>query len=275
MLRYMLDTNICIFVIKNKPSSLRKIFNQNSHRLCISSVTLAELLYGVEKSARVVENRRTVQSFTARLKVLDFGNSAAEHYGEVRATLERNGTPIGPYDLMIAGHARSEGLIMVTDNVKEFSRVDGLIVENWKAKAEDLSMDIPQHEPEAVNSMAKRNYRGDDEKVPTTSISSVNFKGVNISSRYGKAHELQVMKDVISKIDPKTLSLIKQVWCDSKATAVYSVDMSDCEQYRVDHVAFLLDKLFCEIDSGHNGIFVSSANGCHAYEDPNWPGDRF
>lgn len=131
MLRYLLDTNICIYVLKNRPPHLREKFAQHAEQLCISSVVLAELIYGAERSARPEENLEIVEGFAARLERLPFDDKAAAHYGELRADLERKGTPIGPYDLMIAGHARSEGLILVTNNVCEFERVPGLRVENW------------------------------------------------------------------------------------------------------------------------------------------------
>ncbi len=131
MIRYMLDTDICIYAVKNRPPSLRDTFNQHSGQLSVSSVTLAELLYGAEKSARTEHNLSVVESFAARLEVLPFGKKAAAHSGQVRAQLEAAGTPIGPYDLMIAGHARSEGLVLVTNNTNEFERVDGLRLENW------------------------------------------------------------------------------------------------------------------------------------------------
>lgn len=131
MLRYMLDTNICIYVIKNRPVALRDRFNANVGALCISSVTLAELLYGAEKSAKQDHNRKVVESFAARLTVLDFDEKAANHYGDIRASLEKAGQVIGPYDLMIAGHARSEGLVLVSNNLREFDRVDGLRTDNW------------------------------------------------------------------------------------------------------------------------------------------------
>ena len=133
MLRYLLDTNICIFTIKNRPQRLREMFNQQAEFLCTSSVTMAELFYGAEKSARVAENLSVIESFAARLEVLDFDPPAAAHYGQIRAELESSGTPIGPYDLMIAGHARSRGLILVTNNRREFDRVPGLRVEDWVA----------------------------------------------------------------------------------------------------------------------------------------------
>lgn len=131
MLRYLLDTNICIYVIKNRPEPVRQAFNANAARLCISSVTLAELLYGAEKSAKPAHNLSVVEHFAARLDVLPFDDNAASHFGQIRAGLERAGMPIGAYDMMIAAHARSRGLIVVTNNEREFIRVPGLVVENW------------------------------------------------------------------------------------------------------------------------------------------------
>lgn len=133
MLRYMLDTNICIHAIKNRPAAVRDRFNEHSAHLSISAVTLGELLYGAEKSNDASGNLSIVESFAARLVVLPFDEKAAAHFGQTRAALERLGTPIGPYDLMIAGHARSEGLTLVTNNLREFQRVDGLRTENWAA----------------------------------------------------------------------------------------------------------------------------------------------
>lgn len=127
----MLDTNICIYVFRNRPPGIRSTFNQRGDQLCVSSVSLAELIYGAEKSERFEHNLSVVESFAARLEVLPFDEKAAAHYGQIRASLEQAGTPIGPYDLMIAGHARSEGLILVTNNTREFKRVDGLRIENW------------------------------------------------------------------------------------------------------------------------------------------------
>ena len=127
----MLDTNICIYVIKQKPLEALKAFNLHAGQLCISAITLAELLHGAAKSAKPEYNLRIVEDFVSRLDVLDYGYKAASHYGDVRATLEKKGTPIGVNDLHIAGHARSEALIIVTNNEKEFIRVDGLRVENW------------------------------------------------------------------------------------------------------------------------------------------------
>ena len=131
MLRYMLDTNICIYVIKNRPAGLRERFNRLADQLCISAVTLAEIIYGAEKSARQIENIKVVEQFAARLDVLPFGERAATHYGQIRADLERAGRPIGLHDMMIGGHARSEGLTLVSNNVREFQHIEGLRVDNW------------------------------------------------------------------------------------------------------------------------------------------------
>ena len=131
MLTYMLDTNICIYVMKNYPPNLLGKFNALAEQLCISSITLGELHYGAEKSARRADNLIAIQHFTARLDVLAFETKAAAHYGQVRAELERAGAICGPHDMQIGGHARSEGLIVVTNNMREFSRMPGLRTENW------------------------------------------------------------------------------------------------------------------------------------------------
>ena len=131
MIKFMLDTNICIFTIKNKPQIVREAFNLHDGQLCISTVTLMELIYGAEKSATPEKNIAVVEGFAARLEVLSFDNEAAAHTGMIRSELAKAGTPIGPYDQMIAGHARSRGLVVVTNNLKEFERVSGLRVEDW------------------------------------------------------------------------------------------------------------------------------------------------
>ncbi|TCR00583.1 tRNA(fMet)-specific endonuclease VapC [Neorhizobium sp. JUb45] len=131
MLKYMLDTNICIFTIKNKPQQVRDAFNRHNGQLCMSSVSLMELICGAEKSASPERNLAVVEGFAARLEVLSYDEIAATHTGQLRAEVARNGTPIGPYDQLIAGHARSRGLIVVTNNRREFDRVAGLRVEDW------------------------------------------------------------------------------------------------------------------------------------------------
>ena len=131
MLTYMLDTNICIYVMKTYPPAVREKFNALADQLCISSITLGELHYGAEKSARREHNLTAIEHFVARLDVLPFADKAAAHYGQVRAELERAGTPCGPHDMQIGAHARSEGLIVVTNNMREFVRMPGVRSENW------------------------------------------------------------------------------------------------------------------------------------------------
>ena len=131
-MKYMLDTNICIFAIKQKSSNVIQNFLQHDpDELCISSITYAELMHGVEKSQAVAQNRVAMTLFLSSITIFPFGSCAAEEYGQVRADLERQGTPIGPMDMLIAGHARSAGLILVTNNTREFFRVANLEVEDW------------------------------------------------------------------------------------------------------------------------------------------------
>ena len=127
----MLDTNIVIYVIKRRPIELLTVFNRHVGQMCISSITFAELMHGAEKSQRVEQNMQAISDFVTRLEVLDYKSNAAAHYGDIRANLELKGKTIGVNDLHIAGHARSEGLVLVTNNEKEFNRVEGLRVENW------------------------------------------------------------------------------------------------------------------------------------------------
>ena len=132
MLKFMLDTNICIFTIKNRPEHVREAFNAHHGQLCISTVTLMELVFGAEKSSNPQRNLAVVEGFAARLDVLKYDWEAAANTGQLRAELATLGTPIGPYDQMIAGHARSLGLVLVTNNTREFERVPGLRIEDWR-----------------------------------------------------------------------------------------------------------------------------------------------
>lgn len=131
MLKYLLDTNIVIYVMKRRPVEVLNVFNQNASRMAISAITLAELFHGAEKSAKVSENLLAIEDFCSRLEVLPYGAKASQHYGAICSALEKIGQPIGINDLHIAAHARSEGLIVVTNNVGEFARVPALQVENW------------------------------------------------------------------------------------------------------------------------------------------------
>lgn len=131
MLKYMLDTNIAIYTIKNKPGEVREAFKAHDGQVCISSVTLMELIYGAEASAAVERNLRDIEGFAARLEILPYDNDAAVHTGQLRAELKKIGRPIGPYDEMIAGHARSQGLVIVTNNIRQFKHAPGVRLENW------------------------------------------------------------------------------------------------------------------------------------------------
>jgi tRNA(fMet)-specific endonuclease VapC len=135
MLRYLLDTNIVIYVLKRRPLEVLATFNANASRMAISSITLAELMHGAEKSQRVNENLAAIEDFCSRLGVLTYGTKAAQHYGAIRAALDKIGQPIGVNDLHIAAHARSEGLVLVTNNVSAFERVPALELENWLGRA--------------------------------------------------------------------------------------------------------------------------------------------
>ena len=128
---YMLDTDTSIYLIKNHPPELRDRFESFLGELCISVITLGELRFGAEKSARRIENIAAIQGYVAQLEILPFRETAAVHFGEIRAHLARAGRPVGPFDLLIGAHARSEGLTLVTNNVREFARIPGLQVENW------------------------------------------------------------------------------------------------------------------------------------------------
>lgn len=131
-MKYMLDTNICIYTIKHKPPEVIKNFlRHNPDEMCISSITYAELMHGVEKSQAVERNRMAITLFLSAITILPFNQYAAEEYGKVRAELERKGTPIGPMDMLIAGHARAEELVLVTNNTREFFRVENLEAEDW------------------------------------------------------------------------------------------------------------------------------------------------
>ncbi|MCK5784141.1 MAG: tRNA(fMet)-specific endonuclease VapC [Desulfobacterales bacterium] len=131
MLKYLLDTNIVIYTMKNRPQQVKRSFKQHAGQMCISAVTLGELVFGAEHSQQVERNLADIEAMVARLEVLPLDKKAAYHFGQIRAALYSSGQPIGPYDMMIAGHARASGLILVTNNVREFERVPGLIVENW------------------------------------------------------------------------------------------------------------------------------------------------
>ncbi len=131
MLTYLLDTNIVIYTMKNRPQKVKTRFQQHHGRMGISAVTLGELVFGAENSKQVERNLADIEAFASRVEVLPFDNKAAYHFGQIRAALYRLGQPIGAYDMMIAGQARATGLILVTNNAKEFKRVPGLLLEDW------------------------------------------------------------------------------------------------------------------------------------------------
>jgi tRNA(fMet)-specific endonuclease VapC len=131
MLRYLLDTDTVIYIIKNRTPQMQKKFSHHAGHLAISAITLAELMFGAEKSSQVSKNLAAIEDFCSRLDVLPYANKAAQHYGLIRSELQKVGEVIGGNDMHIAAHARSEGLILVSNNQREFKRVPGLLLENW------------------------------------------------------------------------------------------------------------------------------------------------
>ena len=127
----MLDTNICIYVINKRDHGVLARFEEHAARICISSITYAELCYGVVNSARIEHNTRELEAFRLDLEIVPFGEEAGMHYAEIRRALRRRGTPIGANDLLLAAHARSLDAMLVTNNRSEFDRVPELRVENW------------------------------------------------------------------------------------------------------------------------------------------------
>lgn len=130
-MKYMLDTNMCIYAQKNIPQVIEKMKNNFQYGVAISSITLAELEFGVQASANVEKNTIALYKFLSIVEILDFDSSAATEYGKIRADLKKKGTPIGNMDMLISAHAKSENLIVVTHNTREFERVEGLQLEDW------------------------------------------------------------------------------------------------------------------------------------------------
>ena len=131
MLKYLLDTNIVIYVLKRRPKEVLDVFNINASRMAISSITLSELLYGAEKSQNIDKNLEAIEEFISHLDVLPYDAKASQHYGQIKAALDKKGEIIGENDIHIAAHAISQGLILVTNNLREFKRVPNLAFENW------------------------------------------------------------------------------------------------------------------------------------------------
>ncbi|MGC2063707.1 MAG: type II toxin-antitoxin system VapC family toxin [Thermodesulfovibrionales bacterium] len=131
-MKYMLDTNICIYLIKQKPEKVLWHFKNHSiGEIGISSITLAELRYGVEKSQQIKNNRQALEEFILPLEIADFDEKAAAIYGSVRAALEKAGTPVGSMDMLIGAHALSLDLTVVTNNIREFKQIINLKVVDW------------------------------------------------------------------------------------------------------------------------------------------------
>lgn len=132
MKRMMLDTNICIYIIKQKPLSVKQKFESfEIGELCISSITVSELMYGVYKSQQVKRNLQALEKFLMPFEIVEFDFDAAIAYGKIRSALEKKGQVIGGMDMQIAAHAMSLDMTVITNNVKEFQRVEGLELENW------------------------------------------------------------------------------------------------------------------------------------------------
>ena len=131
-MKFMLDTDMCIYVIKEKPASaIRRLRRTPVPDVCISAITLSELEHGVAKSSRPDRNRIALAEFLAPLQVVSYDDMAAQKYGTLRADLERQGTPIGSLDMLIAAHALALDCTLITNNESEFARVPGLRVQNW------------------------------------------------------------------------------------------------------------------------------------------------
>jgi tRNA(fMet)-specific endonuclease VapC len=129
---YMLDTNICSYILKNRPPSVKARFDElGSDALALSTVVLAELYYGAARHPKGLTIRRDIDDFSSRLDVIPWDEAAAEHYGAIRAELEKEGNPIGAMDMMIAAHARSRGATLVSNNTRHFQKVPGLIIADW------------------------------------------------------------------------------------------------------------------------------------------------
>ncbi len=131
-MRYMLDTNICSYILKNHPASVKQKFEvAGAGNICISAIVLAELHYGAARHPKGIVIRREIDNFLSRLVVIPWDENAADHYGAIRASLEKNGTLVGAMDMLIAAHARSCGATLVTNNLREFERINGLTSLNW------------------------------------------------------------------------------------------------------------------------------------------------
>ncbi len=133
-MNFLIDTNICIYIMNNRPpEAVQRFRDSKVGDVGISSITVSELQYGVSKSTRKKENKQRLEEFLIPFEILPYDEIASKHYGEIRAQLEKRGVVIGPLDLLIAAHAMSRDLVLVTNNEKEFKRIKTLKVENWVA----------------------------------------------------------------------------------------------------------------------------------------------
>ena len=130
-MKYLLDTNTCVFLMKNRPQTVARYEQNMLLGIAISSVTLSELKFGVYNSANPERNGENLLRFLIGVGVLDYNSAAADEYGKIRAELRRKGTPVGQMDMLIAAHGKAEGLTVVTNNTREFGRVEGLCLEDW------------------------------------------------------------------------------------------------------------------------------------------------
>lgn len=131
-MRYMLDTNICSYILKNHPTVVKQKFEEvGAGNICISAIVLAELYYGAARHPKGIVIRREIDNFVSRLVVIPWDENAADHYGAIRASLEKAGTLVGAMDMLIASHARSCAATLVTNNLREFDRIKGLTLLNW------------------------------------------------------------------------------------------------------------------------------------------------
>ena len=131
-MRYMLDTNMCSYILKNHPAAVKQKFEEvGAGAICISAIVLAELYYGAARHPKGIVIRREIANFVSRLNVIPWDENAADHYGSIRASLEKAGTPVGAMDMLIAAHAKSCAATLVTNNLREFDRIKGLAVVNW------------------------------------------------------------------------------------------------------------------------------------------------
>lgn len=131
-MKYLIDTNICIYIMNKKPASVIEKFKlMEPGEIGVSSITVSELRYGVAKSRRKTENAKRLNEFLLPFEIMSYDSKAASAYGEIRSQLEKSGQTIGPLDMLIGAHALSQNRIIITNNTREFSRIDNLTVENW------------------------------------------------------------------------------------------------------------------------------------------------